>query len=724
MDQVPPSKLKSSAEKEFVYKNEPVDFDAMTTDQILQHLMDTDNLAEDLDEQELYKIGDRVKQDYDIDVDSRADWEKRMEDAMGLARQIRDQKTYGGEIVANVKYPLLATASIQFQARAYGNVVKNESSFVNAKVVGQDQDQEKLKRGNRIRKHMNYQLAEEMESWEDETDTLLMVLPIEGSCFKKTYRNMVDNINVSEFIGAEHVVVNYWAKSIETAARVTHVLELTYNEYLERVNGEVWLDIGLVENEPDASTDTEKSKDRNSNDPDAPYIFLEQHRWYDMDGDGYKEPWIITVHKDTGRVVRIVPRFEPDGVMVNPRTKKIIRIKPIHYFTHYKFFPSFDGSFYGMGFGILLTPINETINTLINQLLDAGTIQNRQSGFVNRGVRITQAGASGNMMFKPGEWKNVFTAGDDIRKGIMPLPVKEPSATLFSLLGLLLEASKELASQAEVLSGEQRQPNVPATTTLALIEQGLKVFGSIYKRTHRALKKEFKKLQRLNFLFTTPEEYNNVLDLPERFSPQRDYDMKDCDVYPVSGTADVSDVQRLIKAQGLLELVGRGLNDLEIYSNYLRAMQVEDWQKYLPKEQPPDPKIEIERAKMQIEMAKVQQEERRIDLKEREVMIKDAETFYKMKKLYADALKSIAQAEAAEKGAQIQEYKAEIEGMTAVIESQQKRIEADYARQSDQGSGSQGGKASTGRGNNQGAMGPLETPSNNPGNVPPASQTA
>lgn len=651
-----------------------------TEEDLLDMFLLSENVAEGLDDGLLVKIGDTCVEEYQIDKESRSAWEKRMREALELARQVKSNKTWAGEKVSNVKYPLISTACIQFQSRAYGNIVKGED-YVKIKVTGQDVDNAKAQRAERVRVHMNNQLSDENVGWEDEMDQLLMALPLLGTGFKKTYRNLIDNTNNSEYVSAEDLIVHYWSKSLEKAARVTQVIELTQNQYLEYVRSGQWLDVGIENLSPDISEEEQSKKNPDANDTEAGYVFLEQHRWWDLDGDGYKEPYIMTVHKATQRVVRIVARYETSGVIRND-DGQIVKIIPVQYYTQYRFFPDFNANFYCMGFGVLLSPINETINSLINQLLDAGSLQNRQSGFISRGIRLTKSGASGSVRFKTGEWKYVKSAGDDLRKSILPLPAHEPSATLFSLLGLLLEASKELASQAEVLSGEQKQPNVPATTTLALIEQGLKVFSGIYKRIHRALKKEFVKMCRMNMLFTTEEEYNRVIDDPEnpKWDPRLDYDLKDMDIGPISSTADVSDVQKLIKAQALMEVAGRGLDDMEILRRYLDALQVENPEGLFPKEQPPDPKIELAKQQLAIEMAKIQQGERELDLKEREVMIKDSEAYYKMVKLHADAVKSIALAEAAEKGPQIEQYKAEIDHLGKVVDSYKTQMELDLRK--------------------------------------------
>lgn len=628
----------------------------------LQKLIDSSNIAEDLDKETLQKIGMKVVEESDIDKNSRADWEKRNDMAMKLATQVIEEKNEPFPGAANIKYPTLSLAAVQFAARAYGQII-TEGNIVKGKVVGVDPQGLKSARATRISTHMNYQLTEEMEEWEDDTDSLLVALPIEGCEFKKTYFAGQLGRNVSEWIRPSDLVVNYKAKTLEKASRYTHIIRLTPNEIIERVRSGMFLDVKELQDR--ASTDEENGDNR---DDDNPHLFYEQYRYWDLDNDGYKEPYIITVHKDSQKVVRIVARFDLEGIHVNAKGK-ISRIDPVHYVTRYLFMPSPDGGFYGMGFGTLLSPINMSINMTINQIHDAGTLSNTQGGFIGKGVSLQKGRGGGELKFKMGEFKQLNYIGDDIRKAIMPLPFKGPDLVLFQVLGLLISAGEKLGNVVDPLVGESPGANVPATTTLALIEQGLKVFGSVAKRIHRSLKSELKKIFRLNRLFLDDLFYFNILD-DQKAIAKADYDGKDCDVIPLSDPNQVSNIQKLLTAQALFGMLGMGLNDDEIKRRYLEALQVTDIDKLLPKEgaQPPvDPKtmlelqkLELERDKHELEMFKAQ---------------------FEVMKTHADAIKSLAQAEAAEIGPQIDQYNAQLSLLTESMKlrMQEKQANANAA---------------------------------------------
>lgn len=622
------------------------------------------NIVPSLDSHDLTTIGSRVVEDYGIDEESRSEWKTQIDEALILARQIKENRKYAGDEIADVKHPIIASASIQFAARAYPSIVSGRD-VVKHKIVGNDRDGRKSAVGMRVSQHMNFQILDQMDEWEDGMDTLLACLPITGLYYKKVYRHHSESRNQADIFSPDEVVVNYWAKSL-SRDRVTHIIELQPNEIVERINANEFIEFDF--NQPITS------EKHDQNDEDAPHIFLEQHRTWDLDGDGYKEPYVITVHKDTEKVVRIVSRWDSDGV-IRKQDGTLIKIKPVNYWVKYGFMPPLDGSWYNTGFGVLLGPINRVVNGLINQLMDAGTLSNRQSGFIGNGINL---GKDQNLRFKSGEWKRIQALGDDLRKNIFPLPVREPSAVLFKLLDLILLGAKELASQTELLSGEQRQHNVPATTTLALIEQGLKVFTAVYKRIHNTLKKEFALLRRLNRLHLTDDEYNLVLDLEEPVPVFNDYNDTTFDIIPVSDAAEVTDIQKLAKAEALKEFIGTGrVDDNAVILRIFEAMQIPDAIELLPKEQQTDPKIELEKQKLKLDDDRLQLDASRFLLERQRFQVEKAEKLAKMMKVnedafkaHAAAIKSLAEAEAIEAGPQLEQLQAQSQAMQQVIAEQ------------------------------------------------------
>ena len=611
----------------------------------MEEIINAVNLAEVLTEKELSYLGETAVDGYENDKYSRAEWEGKVEEWNRLTLQVKEPKTFPWPGAANVKYPLITNAALQYSSRAYPALV-NGTNIVRGRVIGFDNDGSKLERAIRVGRHMSYQLLEQMDDWEEQMDRLLFALPILGCMFKKTYYDAVRQKNVSEVVYPSELVVNYYATTLEDAPRITHVLKMSSNDIYERTMSGVYVEQDLEKPLQDeairASDEAQGYTPPENADDTQPYEILEQCCYYDLDGDGYAEPYIVTVDSVSRKVLRVVARFSEDSLVYN-NEGDIVRIEPDHYYTKYSFIPSTDGSFYDIGFGILLGPINDTVNTLINQLLDAGSLNNMQGGFISRGIRVK----NGQRPFTLGEWKYVNSAGDDLRKGIIPLPTKEPSNVLFQMLNMMISVGEKISSSTEMMSGQIPGQNTKATVAMAAIDQGMKVFMSIHKRVHRSLAKEYKKLYKLNSMYLPMQDYFTVLDLGQEQAAMignSDYDIDNIDIAPASDPNVATEEQRMSKVQALFELVQMGtVNPQEVTKRYLVATEQPNIETLMemPQQGPSPEELQIEFEKAKFEEESSQKWE---DLAIRRISAESA------------ALKNIADAEAAEEGDQLAEY--------------------------------------------------------------------
>lgn len=597
-------------------------------------LSERKNLCDFLDEKDLDAIGEMCSKGLAIDEESRAGWLKNIDEYLKLALQVVEKKSFPWANAANVKYPIISVAAMQFSSRAYSALLGNPVP-VKGKVMGFDHDGSKMAKSMRIGRHMSYQILHEMDEWEEEMDKLLLIVAILGCAFKKTYYDPSKGRNVSCMIMPKNLVVNYNARSLKTATRITELFEITDNEIMERINRGLYYDWGL----PDRTIDTDEQKDRKVSDEvlgttkpatmdeASPFKFAEQTCWMDLDEDGYKEPYKVVFCKNSKKVYRLTACFDEDMVEYeDPDDFKssILKIEKHNYYTKYPFIPNPDGGFYDIGFGQLLGPTNEIVNTLINQLTDAGTMSVTGGGWLGRGIRLSK----GSMSFSPNEWKQVNNTGDDLRKGIVPLPVREPSSVLFNLLGMLIQSAKELSSVTDLMQGKNPGQNQPATTSMALLEQGLQVYNSIQKRQYRALANELKILFRLNAKYLPQQVYFNLLDdkKPQEQQPQpgpqgelplggvqpqqpvqqaetvsrSDYELESLDVIPTADPNIVSEAMRLAKAQNLMQMMEMGLiNREEATRRILEAQEQPDIEALtnLPEQGPP-PEMVIEEQKL------------------------------------------------------------------------------------------------------------------------------
>ena len=622
----------------------------LNTELNLDDVVQSPNIVEMLDEADLNTISYNVYTGFQADLLSRSAWEKRTEDAMKLALQVSEAKSFPWPGASNVKFPLITIAALQFHARSYPVLINGETP-VQCRVIGDDTTGAKEARAHRVSQFMSYQILEEDTNWESEMDRVLISQPIVGCAFKKSYFDPILKHNVSENILAKDFVVNYWTKHLDTSPRITQIQYLSKNDIYERVARGLWSEMTEVRpaDVPQSNMTLAQNKAQGMTAPDSiddstPYEILEQHTFIDLDGDGYAEPYIIWMRRDTKQILRIVARYFTKSIEKDDKGN-VLSITAESYFTKFPFIPSPDGGFYDLGFGSLLGPLNQSIDTLLNQLIDTGTMANTAGGFLSRGIKLR----GGNYNFAPLEWKHVDTTGDDLRKGIMPLPVREPSQVLFTLLSMLINYGERIGGSVDILSGQNPGQNTAAETTRTMAEQGMKIFSGIFKRTYRSLKDEFRKLYRLNQLYLQGiEDYNS--DTGQNFIDADDFAGPVSDVRPSADPNIVSDTQRIQQAQAMLQLASTtpGMNMYEVQKNYLKAMKVNNIEQLLPDPRGPNAIKPGPSEKIQIEQMRSQIKQMDMELQTKLAAIKLAQTAElqqaKIHKLEADAILAIEQA--------------------------------------------------------------------------------
>jgi chaperonin GroES len=700
-------------------------------------IVSSDNVAELMDPDDVKLVGDTIRQNYENDIQSRHEWESRYAEAEKLVMQLAEEKSFPWPGASNVRFPLLTIAALQYHARAYPALVRGTQP-VNCRIVGDDPAGTKAQRAKRVSQHMSFQIMEEDTQWEDATDKALIVQAVMGCAFKKTFTASSLHHVRSELVMPKDLVIPYHAKSLELAPRLTHVIGLSRDEIEERIRR------GLFCRQPDQngeaiSTDGEQEQGTpmpraahhstvigqaeddisgiqpGAVDEDTPMIFLEQHLWLDLDGDGLREPYIGFVRHDDAVLYRLVARFENDKVERN-EDGEIIRIEPEHYFTKYEFIPAPDGSIYGMGFGMLLGATNHSIDTLINQLIDAGTMSNLGGGFLARGVRVR----GGEYAFRPQEWKRTDSTAADLKNGIFPLPIREPSTVLFQLLNLLIDWGSRIGMATDAATGQNPGQNQKVGTTQAVIDQGEKVFNGIYKRTYRAMKKEFRLIYRLNYLAKPPTGKFDYSDESGQggFALWTDYFESNKAIVPAADPSIASREKLLERDMTVMQIAGTtpGFNRYAVTRRVLDDMEVPNIDEIFPKPgtpgaqpmQPPPP-VQVATIKAQVEQAKLQSGDRRHQL---EMMEAARLNQAKILALEAQALKLRAEAGVAQNdqilGLMDQELKAAkqfqaqltgaVDNYSKIFDMQQQSQGAGNGQQGSPNAGAVGGVA-PGRGN-------------------------
>lgn len=560
------------------------------TEVLTEEYSHTANLAEILDDSILGSLASDLGASFDDDMESRSEWEEALTKGLGLLGinyEERDEPFAGA---TGVTHPLISESVTQFQAQAYKEMLP-AGGPVRTICVG-DETPEVVQQAQRVEQFMNYQVMEVMEEYDPDMDQMLFHLPLSGSTFKKVYFDLARQRAVSKFVPAEDVVVPYYATDIRTAERITHVMKMSDNDIVKMQLATVYRDVDLGSSGMDDDGDLQDKKDqlqgvRPSAMGDDVYTILEIQTYLDLEGfedtdadgepTGLKLPYVVTMEKDSGTILSIVRNWDEE----DPQRK------PLQSFVHYKFLPGLG--FYGFGLIHMIGGLSRAATSILRQLIDAGTLSNLPAGFKARGVRIR----NDDEPLNPGEFRDIDAPGGDLRNAIVPLPYKEPSATLSGLLGVIVDSGRRYAAIADNAMGDVNT-QAPVGTTVALLERGSRVMSAIHKRMHYAQRQEFRLLA--SIFADTVEAYPYATAAGPQIV-QADFDGR-VDVLPVSDPNIFSMAQRLSLAQTQLQMAQSNpdIHNLqEAYRRMYEALEVKNIEALLPpppQPQPIDPAME------------------------------------------------------------------------------------------------------------------------------------
>src|SRR5210317_155113 len=445
------------------------------------------NLAEELDELEVRGIGRDLIKAFEDDKASRKEWEDQYSKGLKMLGVVVEDRNDPFPGASGVHHPLMSEAATQFQARAVAEMFPSGGP-VKTQIMGRTSDK-KIEQAQRVQDFMNYQVTSQIKDYFNELDQMLFYLALAGSAFKKIYfDNTLDRI-CSKFVPAENFVISYENTDLETADRYTQIMKISQNELKKHQISGFYRDIPLSRNQDDGKDQgtVEQTMQRlegmSPSMADKTHTLLEVHADLDLgeDKDGLALPYIVTIDYDTTQVLSIRRNWKEDDTLR----------KKVTYFIHYKYLPGLG--FYGFGLIQSIGGLQHASTGALRALLDSAAFANLNGGFRAKGARIE----GGDITVSPGEWEEVEAYGDDLRKSFIPLPFKEPSPTLLQLLGVLTESGRRFASIADAMVGESAGSG-PVGTTIAIIEQGSKVFSAIHKRLHQAQGREFQLIYQLN----------------------------------------------------------------------------------------------------------------------------------------------------------------------------------------------------------------------------------
>ena len=548
-------------------EEEPVDTDFMA------------NLAETLEDDELAGVSAYVLEKVDEDKSSRKEWLDTYSEGLNLLGLKYESRTEPFDGATGVVHPMLNEAVTQFQSQAYKELLPAKGP-VRTQVMGATSP-DLEKQAERVQDYMNYTIMHTMKEYETEFDQMLYYLGLGGSAFKKVYVDPQFGRQVSKFVEAKDMLIPYNATDLDSADRVTQIINMSPNELRKLQVNKFYRDIEIQSGRPDKDDvdDTKESITGVYAQGDYEEIQLfECHCYLDLEkyadknekGEetGIKLPYIVTVNAENGEVLSIYRNYDPNDAFKNKK----------QYFVHYIFTPGLG--FYGNGLIHLLGNLSRAATANLRQLIDSGTLANMPSGFKARGLRIK----NDDEPIRPGEWRDVDVVGDQLKNSFFNLPYTEPSGTLFQLLGFVVQAAQKFVGTTDMGTGNINNQEMPVGTTIALLERGSRIISAVHKRLYNSMKQEFKLIADLisqeGGSYPYSEEGDKTTDFDERI-----------DIIPVANPNIFSMSQRISLAQEQLKLASSKPEMHNLYEAYRRvynSLGVDNVEQLLPP--PPQPK--------------------------------------------------------------------------------------------------------------------------------------
>lgn len=526
------------------------------------------NLAESLSESDMVALTSDLIHEIDNDIASRTDWEKTYREGLKLLGLRMEERTEPWDGACGVFHPMVAEAVVRFQAEVITETFPAQGP-VRTKILGKETP-DKKQAAVRVETDMNNELTERMTEFRGEHERMLWSLPAVGSAFKKVYEDPTLGRQVSMFVPAEDVVIPYGTADLDSCYRITHIMRKTRDEIVKLQEAGFYRQVDIPEGVPEKE-DIKDAKDRETgfNDlNDNRLIIYESHvdlMLPSVDETKVTLPYVVTIIKGENIVL---------GVRRNWREDDELKLKRLH-FVHYQYVPGFGA--YGYGLFHLIGGYAKSSTAILRQLVDAGTLANLPGGLKSRGLRIK----GDDTPIAPGEWRDVDVASGNIRDSILPLPYKEPSATLAALLDKIVEEGRRFAATADMEVSDM-SAQAPVGTTLALIERQLKVLTAVQARVHFALKQELKLLKAI-IRDNAPADYDYDPEYGDRSAKQADYDM--VEVIPVSDPNAATMSQRVVQYQAVIQMaqMAPDIYDMpQLHRSMLEVLGIKNAEKLVP----------------------------------------------------------------------------------------------------------------------------------------------
>lgn len=551
----------------------------------------TTNLAEQLDESVMAGIATSLLDLIDDDIESRKPWTDRYRrgmEMMGLLKDETDDGPFPG--AATAVMPIISESTVQFWARALSEQVPSDGP-VKGKVMGKAHVSQ-IQRADRIATYMNHDLMVVDRGWYADHSRMLFALPVQGTTFKKVFRDHTLGRNVGEYVAAEDLIANYAFTSLDTAPRYTHRIWRSHNELRKLQVAGVYRDIDLgqagheeLPEETEIKIEIQDLDGGNEGGADSRHELYEVYCELDLPGfeeldeygrpTGIALPYIVTIDKHTEKVLSIYRNWKEQDPLKRARVC----------FIKYDFLPGFG--FYGLGFFHLIGGLQEAATGALRVLLDGAATASLQGGLVSKDASLRAE----RLVIEPGVYKQVDASYEDLQKAFYTPPFREPSPALFQVLGFLVQRAEKFSATTETMTGSQDPKGSPVGSIAQLIEQGAKVFSTVHRGLHRSLGEELRLRFDLIQEFLPVEGYPYDVEGAHEGLMGQDF-APGVSVMPVSDPNIFTQAQRVAQAQAVYDLAQQNPQHIKLpvaLRRVLESINVPDIDELMVEAEPPPP---------------------------------------------------------------------------------------------------------------------------------------
>jgi len=539
------------------------------------------NLAAFIDERELARICDELLNGIDADIETRRDWlDRRAAGIKHLALKIENPRSPTADAdtavegQTTIRTPILLDAVMRHQANARGELlpaggpvkVTNSATaktprraFLEKQAArprdetGADDDT----LADDLEQLFNRYLTSVDREYYPDTTRMFFMQGFGGSGFKKVYRCPVRRRPVSRSVDADDIIVSDNEVSLHECGRVTHRIFMRQSVMRRMQLSGNYLDVDLMPPtapSPDAVESAEKDVAGlnvwSTRQEDYKHTVYESYCELDIAGFEHKEdghitglalPYRVSIDKDSQTVLEVRRNWDQDDELY---LKHMPIVK----------YPFVDGlGFYGIGLLQIMGNATAAVTTAWRLALDSAGFSSWPGFLYSETV-----GRQDTMTFRVGLGAGVRinTGGQPIGNHVMNLPYKDVTAGLVQVTKHIEEEARRVGGTPELMVGEGRQ-DVPVGTTLAMLDQAVKVLDSVHKGMHIAQAEEFDLLR--NLFIDQPDA---LLCKDSEGTPAQQWEKEDliralkkCNLSPRADPNTPSHTIRVMKAVALVQLV-------------------------------------------------------------------------------------------------------------------------------------------------------------------------